>query len=116
MVTHYSKQSWHSWKEVNEIYTDIYHGKSITTLYAIIEINTDKIVASTKVYKKAQKIVLPENYEVSAHALVKEMRYFKQQYEELNLDDLPDLQNEAKKDPHQMLNVIWGRLGARSKS
>jgi len=115
MITHYSKQRWHSWNDVNEIYTDINHGKAMTDLYAVIEVNTDEVISIKKYTKNSKKIVIPENYEASAHALVKEMRYFKQEYEEMNLNKHSELENEAKQDPYQMLNVIWGRLGAKNK-
>lgn len=113
MVTHYSKQKWYTWNNIHEIYTHLSHTSSNTSLSSIIEIEKSTYINSKNNTSNLQRIVMPENHEISSHALVKEMLYFKQKYVEMNLDKFPELENEAKKDPHQILNIIWGRLGAK---
>lgn len=112
MVTNYSKQNWYSWNTINHIETVLYHGVRITSMKAKIDFKIDEASDSPR----PVSLIVPENYDISAHALVKEMLYFKRQFEELGLDRFPELEQEAMANPGSLFDIAWGRPGAETQS
>lgn len=108
MVTNYSKQKWYPWNAINKIDTLLYHGSNNTNMKVKFDFHIDKS-------SNSESLVLPENHEISPHAMAKQMRYFKQQYEILELYKFPELENHARQNPVTKIDILWGRLGANKK-
>ena len=108
MITNYSKQKWYPWNAINQINTLLNHGTKTTVMKVKFDFHIDK-------NSNSESLVLPENHEKSPHAMVKQMRYFKQQYEILELYKFPELENHAKQNPVTKIDILWGRLGANKK-
>lgn len=111
MVTDFHNRTWYPWHHIDNFHTRYYreskrvlfdtrNQKNRDTFDDIFELDFTR---------------LPKNYEISPDEMVGMMNNFKQQYEILELHKYPELEQDAKENPVSTIDILWGRLGAKSK-